>query len=201
MKKNPIRIAVVGVGNCASALIQGIEFYKESSLKNPKFETLGLMHLDIGGYCPWDIEVGAAFDIDQRKVGKSLKEALFAKPNCTKILYPSLNDSGVIVSMGEVLDGVSEHMKDYPEDRIFLVANEKPCNVEKVLQDSGVEILLNYLPVGSDQATQFYAAACLSAGVSLINCMPRFIVSDTHWAKRFEEKEIPTSLICSTKID
>src|SRR4030066_1098424 len=191
MEKKPIRIAVVGVGNCASALIQGIEFYRVNSRKDPKSEPLGLMHLDIGGYKPWDIELGAGLDIDRRKVGKTLKEAIFAKPNCTKIICPSLNDSDVVVSMGEVLDGVSEHMKDYPEDRIFLVAKEKPCNLEKVLKDSGVEILLNYLPVGSDQATQFYAEACLSAGVSLINCMPSFIASDPRWAKRFEEKGIP----------
>jgi myo-inositol-1-phosphate synthase len=191
MEKKPIRIAIVGAGNCASSLIQGIEFYRENSRKNPKFGPLGLMHIDIGGYKPWDIEVGAAFDIDQRKVGKTLKEALFAKPNCTKIIYPNLNDSAVTVSMGEVLDGVSEHMKDYPEDRIFLVAKEKPCNVEKVIKDSGVEVLLNYLPVGSDRATQFYAEACLSAGVSLINCMPSFIASDPQWARRFEEKGIP----------
>ena len=191
MKKNPIRIAIVGVGNCASALIQGIEFYRDSYLKDPKFEPLGLMHLDIGGYKPWDIEVGAAFDIDRRKVGKQLKEAIFAKPNCTKTISSNLNDSGVIVSMGEVLDGFSEHMKDYPEERIFVVADEKPCNVEKVLMDSGVDILLNYLPVGSDRATEFYSEACLSTGVSLINCMPSFIISNRHWAKRFEEKAIP----------
>jgi myo-inositol-1-phosphate synthase len=191
MEKKPIRIAIVGAGNCASALIQGIEFYRSNSRKNSKFEPYGLMHLDIGGYKPWDVEVGAAFDIDRRKVGRPLKEALFAKPNCTKVIHPNLNDSPVRVSMGEVLDGVSEHMKDYPEDRIFLVANEKPCHVEKVLKDSGVEILLNYLPVGSDQATQFYAEACLSAGVSLINCMPSFIASDPRWARRFEEKGIP----------
>ncbi len=191
MKKNFIRIAIVGVGNCASALIQGIEFYRENSQRNPKFEPLGLMHLEIGGYKPWDIQVGAAFDIDVRKVGKPLKEALFAKPNCTTIFYPNLNDSGVIVSMGEVLDGVSDHMKDYPEDRRFIVANEKPCQVEKVLKDSGVDILLNYLPVGSDQATEFYAEACLNTGVSLINCMPSFIVSDKTWARRFEERGIP----------
>ncbi len=191
MKKNPIRIAIVGVGNCASALVQGIEFYRELSQKNPHFEPLGLMHLEIGGYKPWDIQVGAAFDIDIRKVGKPLKEALFAKPNCTTIFYPNLNDSGVIVSMGEVLDGVSDHMKDYPEDRRFIVSNEKPCQVEKVLKDSDVDILLNYLPVGSDQATEFYAEACLNTGVSLINCMPSFIVSDEKWARRFEAKGIP----------
>ena len=191
MKKNPIRIAIVGVGNCASSLIQGIEFYREASQENTKFEPLGLMHLDIGGYKPWDIEVGAAFDIDRRKAGRPLKEALFAKPNCTKIIFPNLNDSAMIVSMGKVLDGVSEHMKDYPEDRVFLVANEKSCNVEKVLKDSGVDILLNYLPVGSDQATAFYAEACLNTGVSLINCMPSFIASDRQWAERFETKRIP----------
>ena len=191
MEKNTIRIAIVGVGNCASSLIQGIEFYRGNSQKNPKFETLGLMHPDIGGYKPGDIQVGAAFDIDRRKVGKPLKEATFAKPNCTKIIYPNLNDSGVIVSMGEVLDGVSEHMKDYPEERIFLVADEKPCNVEKVLRDSGVDVLLNYLPVGSDKATEFYAQACLNTKVSLINCMPSFIASDHNWARRFEEKGIP----------
>jgi myo-inositol-1-phosphate synthase len=191
MNKNPIRIAIVGAGNCASALIQGIEFYRENGSKNPKFGALGLMHLDIGGFKPWDIEVGAAFDIDKRKVGKSLKEALFARPNCTQTLYPNLNDSNVIVSMGELLDGVSDHMRDYPEERTFIVADKKPCNVQKVLRDSGVEILLNYLPVGSDQATAFYAEACLNTGVSLINCMPSFIVSDHRWAKRFEEKAIP----------
>ena len=191
MEKKPIRIAIVGVGNCASALIQGIEFYRANGHKSKIVEPLGLMHLDIGGYKPWDIEVGAAFDIDRRKVGKTLKEALFAKPNCTKMIHPNLNDSVVTVSMGEVLDGVSEHMKDYPEDRIFLVANEKPCDVERVLNDSEVEILLNYLPVGSDRATEFYAEACFSTGVSLINCMPSFIVSDLRWAKRFEEKRIP----------
>lgn len=191
MKNSSIRIAVVGVGNCASSLIQGVEFYREKSLKNPKFEALGLMHLDIGGYKPWNIEVGAAFDIDRRKVGKPLKEAIFAKPNCTKVISPSLNDSAVTVSMGEVLDGVSEHMEDYPEERRFIIAKEKPSNVEKVLKDSGVAILLNYLPVGSDRATQFYAEACLNTGVSLINCMPSFIVSERQWADRFQKKGIP----------
>jgi myo-inositol-1-phosphate synthase len=191
MKKKSIRIAIVGVGNCASSLLQGIEFYRYKELKDPKFEALGLMHLEIGGYKPWDIEVGAAFDIDRRKVGKPLKKAIFARPNCTKVLFKHFNDSGVNVSMGEVLDGVSEHMKEYPENRIFLVADQKPCDVEKVLKESGVEILLNYLPVGSDRATEFYAEACLNTGVSLINCMPSFIVSEPRWSRRFEEKGIP----------
>ena len=190
MTKHPIRIGIVGVGNCASSLLQGIEFYRENSDKNRNGVPLGLMHLEIGGYKPWDIEVGAAFDIDRRKVGKPLKEAIFARPNCTQVIYPQFNDSAVLVSMGEVLDGVSEHMRDYPDDRAFRVADEKPCNVEKVLRDSGVEILLNYLPVGSDRATAFYAEACLNTGVSLVNCMPSFIVSNPSWAKRFEDNGI-----------
>ena len=191
MKKKSIRIAIVGVGNCASSLVQGIEFYRHRILNNPKREALGLMHLDLGGYKPWDIEVGAAFDIDRRKVGKPLGKAIFAKPNCTKVLFKNFKDSGVPVSMGEVLDGVSDHMKEYSANRTFLVSNEKPSNIERVLKDSGVEILLNYLPVGSDRATQFYAQACLNTGVSLVNCMPSFIVSESRWAKRFEEKGIP----------
>jgi myo-inositol-1-phosphate synthase len=191
MKKKSIRIAIVGVGNCASSLVQGIEFYRHKILNNPNREALGLMHLDLGGYKPWDIEVGAAFDIDRRKVGKPLGKAIFAKPNCTKVLFRNFRDSGVLVSMGEVLDGVSDHMKEYSANRTFLVSNEKPCNIERVLKDSGVEILLNYLPVGSDRATQFYAQACLNTGVSLVNCMPSFIVSESRWAKRFEEKGIP----------
>lgn len=191
MKNSPIRIGIVGVGNCASALLQGIEFYRDIYKKRSNSKPLGLMHLNMGGYKPWDIEVVSAFDIDKRKVGKPLKEAIFAKPNCTKIFFPDINDSGVIVSMGEVLDGVSEHMKDYPEENTFLISDEKPCNVEKVLRDSGTEILLNYLPVGSDRATEFYAEACLATGVSFINCMPSFIASDPKWVKRFEEKGIP----------
>jgi myo-inositol-1-phosphate synthase len=191
MGKTPIRIAIVGVGNCASSLVQGIEFYRNKINENPKYEPLGLMHLDIGGYRPSDIEVGAAFDIDRRKVGRPLREAIFARPNCTKTIFPTFNDSAVTVSMGEVLDGVSDHMKNYPEERIFVVADQKPCDVERVLKDSGVDILLNYLPVGSEQATQYYAQACMNTGVSLINCMPSFIVSDRQWAKRFEAKGIP----------
>jgi myo-inositol-1-phosphate synthase len=149
------------------------------------------MHHDLGGYLPGDIEVVAAFDIDKRKVNKSLKAALFAKPNCTKVFYPQLPDFPVTVSMGEILDGVAPHMADYPDDRRFIVADEKPCDVARVLTGSGAEILVNYLPVGSENATRYYAAACLEAGVSLVNCIPVFIASDNEWIKRFEEKGIP----------
>jgi myo-inositol-1-phosphate synthase len=191
MSKKSIRIAIAGVGNCASALIQGIHFYKSGSANSRDSESLGLMHLDLGGYKPWDIEVVAAFDIDRRKVGKPLKEALLAKPNCTQSIFPLPNNLNVCVSMGEVLDGVSEHMKGYPEDRTFVVANRKSCYVEKLLTQSGTDILVNYLPVGSDRATQFYARACLNTGISFVNCMPSFIASDPQWVARFGNKGIP----------
>lgn len=185
-----IRIAIAGVGNCASSLIQGIEYYKNLGEKHPD-RSLGLMHYNLGGYAPDDITVAAAFDIDERKVGKSLKEAVFAKPNCTKVICKDLPKSDAKVHMGEVLDGVSEHLKDYSEDNRFVVSKKKPCDVKKVLKDSGAEILLSYLPVGSEKATAFYAEACLDAGVSLINCMPVFIASDNLWAERFKKKNIP----------
>jgi len=185
-----IRIAVAGVGNCASSLIQGIEYYKSLG-KEDSNASLGLMHYELGGYLPGDIEVVAAFDIDKRKVNRPLKEALFAKPNCTQIFFPNLPDFPLRVSMGEIKDGISSHMEEYPDDRRFIASDEKPCDVAKVLADSGAEILVNYLPVGSENAVKYYAEECLEAGVSLVNCIPVFIASDPVWIKRFEEKGIP----------
>ncbi|MBI4640541.1 MAG: inositol-3-phosphate synthase [Candidatus Tectomicrobia bacterium] len=184
-----IKVAIVGTGNCASALLQGIEYYKQCGDEGS--QTLGLMHEDIGGYRPWDIEVVAAFDIDLRKVGKPLQEALFAPPNCTKVILRELPDYGVTVSMGNLLDGVSDHMKHYPPERTFLVADEPPCDVEQTLEKSRAEILLNYLPVGSEEAAKFYATCCYNTGVSLVNCMPAFIASNEKWAEKFERKGIP----------
>ncbi len=184
-----IKIAIAGVGNCAAALIQGIEYYRQNG--KAKEENLGLMNYNLAGYLPEDIEVVAAFDIDKRKVGFRFDEAIKAKPNCIMTLYNHMPKSKVIVEMGPVLDGVSAHMADYPSDRTFVPANKKPANVEKVLRDSGAEILVNYLPVGSEKAVQEYAEACLKTGVSFINCIPVFIVSTPAWAKRFEDRRIP----------
>jgi len=184
-----IKIAIIGVGNCAASLIQGLEYYKKNG--KAKEENLGIMNYNLGGYLPEDIEVVAAFDIDKRKVGERFDVALNAKPNCVMVLHNHMPKSKVIVQMGHVLDGVSAHMAEYPDDRTFIVANKKPADVEKTLRDTETEILLNYLPVGSEEATRFYAEACLKTGVSLINCMPVFIVSDPKWAKRFEDKRIP----------
>lgn len=183
-----IRIAIAGVGNCASSLVQGIEFYKKRKMSKT---SSGLMHYRLGGYLPGDITVVAAFDIDRRKVGKPLHEAIFARPNCTKAFQRPTSKSGVIVSMGNILDGVAGHMGQYPDDHRFMPADRKPADIAKVLKTSGAEILLNYLPVGSEKATAFYAEACLKAGVSLINCIPVFIASQKSWAGRFEEKGIP----------
>ena len=182
-----IRLAIVGVGNCASSLIQGIEYYRT----HEGTEKLGLMHYELGGYQPGDLEVVAAFDVDRRKVGKPLAEAIYAKPNCTWEITPGVTNSKTIVQMGHVLDGISLHMRDYPEDQTFLVAEEKPCDVERVLRDTGAEILLNYLPVGSEEAARYYAGCCLNTGVSLINCMPVFIVSSLEWGRKFSERNIP----------
>jgi len=151
-----VKFAVIGVGNCASALIQGLHYYKE---KTPE-QAIGLMHWNMGGYTPDSLEVVAAFDIDRRKVGKDLSEAIFAPPNCTQRFCQSIGRTGVIVQMGQVLDGVSEHMKDFDEHRTFMPADAPQPDqktVINILKESGAEVLLNYLPVGSEQATRFYA--------------------------------------------
>ncbi len=181
-----IRVAVVGIGNCASSLIQGIHYYS-----GKRKENIGLMHYDICGYKPGDIKIVAAFDIDKRKVGKPLEEAVFSFPNCTKTIYSELPSSNVTVSMGHTLDGVSPHMKQYPAERTFVVSREKPSDVVKILKASGAEIVINYLPVGSEKAAKFYAQCCLESGVSFINCIPVFIASNAEWAKKFRQKRIP----------
>ncbi|MGD8387842.1 MAG: inositol-3-phosphate synthase [Desulfobacteraceae bacterium] len=183
-----IRIAIVGLGNCATSLLQGIEHYQQYKDRDGH---LGLMHYDLGGYLPEHIELAAAFDVDRRKVGKRVDLAVNAHPNCVYPIRKRLARSNVIVQMGPILDGVAEHMKNYPAERTFVPARKDPVDVVQVLQDSGTQILMNYLPVGSEQATRFYAECCLEAGVAMINCIPVFIVSDPAWARRFERKGLP----------
>jgi myo-inositol-1-phosphate synthase len=186
-----IRVAVAGVGNCASALLQGIEFYRDVAKPPADAFIPGLTNPDIGGYLPGDIEIVAAFDIDRRKVGRPVREAIFSPPNCTKRFVPEMPSGGPRVMMAPVLDGVAPHMRDFPEDQTFLPSDETPVDVEAVLRDSGAEILVSYLPVGSEEATRFYAGICLSAGVSLVNCVPVFVASDPAWAERFRKRGIP----------
>lgn len=186
-KSGKIKIAVIGLGNCANSLIQGIYYYKD---KRPQ-QAIGLMHWDIGGYKPFDVEVVAAIDIDKRKVGKDVSEAMFAKPNCTKLFCKDIPKMGVEVVMGKVLDGVAPHMKEFPKDQTFVVSEKEETDIVKVLKQSGAEIVLNYVPVGSNEAAKFYANCCLQAGVAFINCMPVFIASDKELAKKFEQKNLP----------
>jgi myo-inositol-1-phosphate synthase len=149
------------------------------------------MHWDIGGYKPYDMEIVAAIDVDDRKVGKDVSEAIFEKPNCTKVFCKDIPNMGVKVVMGKILDGVAKHMKEYPEHQTFVVANRDEEDIVRILKDSGTEIVLNYIPVGSEEATRFYAECCLEAEVGFINCVPVFIASDTIWAQKFKDKNLP----------
>ncbi|MEA2087100.1 MAG: inositol-3-phosphate synthase [Candidatus Caldatribacteriota bacterium] len=203
MKK--IKIAIAGIGNCSSSLVQGIHYYKCGVPYKPAAESkikyksaarakIGLMHWDIGGYEPSDIEVVAAFDIDKRKVGRDVSEAIFALPNCTTVFCKDIPETGVRVQMGRILDGIADHMKDYPIQCTFVLAEEKEAareDIVRILKESGAEILLNYMPVGSERATKFYAQCSLEAGVAFINNMPVFIASNPEWAEKFKDKNIP----------
>ena len=184
-----IRIAVVGIGNCASSLVQGLEHYREGTN-----DVIGLMHYETAGYKPSDISVVAAWDVDKRKVGKDVAEAIFAKPNCTVVFAPNVPSTGTIVKMGRVSDGVAEHMADYQDDRTFIVADEAQPSKEDVIAElkaSGADVLMNYLPVGSQEATEFYAECALEAGVAFVNNIPVFIASNPVWAERFEKAGVP----------
>lgn len=179
-----IRIAIIGVGNCASSLIQGLEYYK--NIKNSDDLVPGLMHNSLGGYLISDIRPVAAFDIDRRKVGTDLSEAIFADPNCTK-RFSNVPGYDVEVMKGQVLDGVAPHMKDY-----FRVdETQKPVDVASVLKRSKADILINYLPVGSEEAVQWYASQALEAGCGFINCIPVFIASNKQWADKFRKAKLP----------
>jgi len=184
-----IKIAIAGVGNCASSLVQGIYYYKDIDSGNEIVPEL--MNNVLGGYKISDIEPVAAFDIDERKVGKDLSEAIFALPNCTKIFCKEIPETGVEVKMGPILDGVAPQMESYPKDKTFSIAKEKPINVAEILKETKADVLINYMPVGSEKAAKFYAQECLKAKVALINAMPVFIASDPEWERKFREKNIP----------
>jgi myo-inositol-1-phosphate synthase len=185
--KKAIKVAIAGVGNCASSLVQGVEYYR-----NRQGEALdGVMRQSIGGYSCGDVEFVTAFDIDRRKVGHPLEEAIFAKPNCTRIFQSVLPVSNVIVQAGPVLDGIAPHMADYPDDAAFRSADIEPTDVAAALRASGAEVLVCYMPVGSEQAVKYYAQACLDAHVAMINCVPVFLASDPDWAQKFWNAGIP----------
>ncbi|MCE7072231.1 Myo-inositol-1-phosphate synthase [Dyadobacter sp. CY327] len=204
-KSGRIKVAIVGVGNCASSLVQGVEYYTTfSELKS------GLMADDIGGYKAADIEFVCAFEVDERKIGLPLREAIFAKPNCTIVLNSDIK-SDAPVYPSPVLDGVSPQMAAYPAENRFVIKSElaetdflaqsEQYNKDLVasmrskivaqLRQHEAEVLINYLPVGSQLATEFYAEICLELGISLVNCIPVFIASDPQWEQRFVDAGIP----------
>src|SRR5712664_3335327 len=168
-----IRIAIVGMGHCASSLVQGINFYRGS---NGNGSSTGLMHRRIGSYQPHDIEVVAAFDIDRRKVGLDVSEAIFSPPNCTKAFCEKIKLTGAIVKMGCVFDGYPPHMRDHDPLRTFLPLEKESTREEIIdeLKNSSAELMVNYLPVGSEQATRFYAGCALEAGLGFVNNIPVF---------------------------
>jgi len=185
-----IKIAIVGIGNCASSLVQGIEYYKSKNQDT----CIGLMHWDIGGYKPGDIMVVAAFDIDQRKVGRDVAEAIFQAPNCTKKFYTEIPNTNVIVKMGKVLDSYAEHMVSYDKNLTFVLSTQKESTKKEIIQElknSKADIVINYLPVGSEKAAKFYTECALEAEVGFINCIPVFIASDPKWSIKFKKKGIP----------
>jgi myo-inositol-1-phosphate synthase len=183
-EKQAIRVAIVGVGNCASSLVQGVFYYREKAAGQEPVP--GIMHNVLGGYRIGDIHFVAAFDIDQRKIAKDLSQAIFEKPNCTTSFCREIPAQNVAVKKGPVLDGLAPHMASYPEERRFRVdEKQQPVNVVEELRRTGAHILLNYLPVGSHEAACFYARAALEAGCAFVNCMPVFIASEEKWTRQF----------------
>lgn len=182
MAKKKIKIAIVGIGNCASSLVQGLTYYKDAK----KGDTIvGLMHPVLGGYAISDIEVVAAFDVNSTKVGKDLAEAIYAKPNNTKV-FVKVPKTGVIVQNAQVIDGIGEYVQE-----IIKVSKKGILDPVKVLKESGAEVLICYLPVGSQKAVEYWAEICLTAKVGMVNCLPVFIASDPVWRKKFIDAKIP----------
>ncbi|MCD6443460.1 inositol-3-phosphate synthase [Candidatus Bathyarchaeota archaeon] len=179
-----IRVAIAGVGNCASALVQGVYYYRNAKEDD---RVPGIMHVDFGGYHIGDIEFVAAFDVNRLKIGKDLSEAIFTEPNCCARFVESMPKLGVKVLPGPIMDGVAPHMKEP-----FKVADDhEPVDVAAVLKEVNADMLVNFLPVGSYEATRYYAQAALEAGCAFVNCIPEFIASDEGWARKFEKAGLP----------
>ncbi|HZP27538.1 MAG TPA: inositol-3-phosphate synthase [Acidimicrobiia bacterium] len=177
-----VRVAIAGVGNCASSLVQGVEYYRNAS---PDETVPGLMHVVLGGYHVGDVEFVAAFDVDADKVGLDLGKAIGAGPNNT-IKFANVGDLGVTVQRGPTFDGLGEFYRDTVEE-----SPAEPVDVAQALREARADVLVSYLPVGSEQAQRHYAQACLDAGVGFVNAIPVFIASDPEWAKKFTEAGVP----------
>jgi myo-inositol-1-phosphate synthase len=182
MSRKKLRVAIVGVGNCASSFVQGLTHYGEASANDPP---PGLMHVELGGYHVRDVELAAAFDIHAGKVGRDIADAVLAPPNNT-FVFAKPPPTGVRVMRGPTLDGIGRYLEDDIEE-----APEPPVDVADALRRSGSEILVSYLPVGSQHAAEYYAEQALQAGCAFVNCMPVFIASNPIWARRFEARGLP----------
>ena len=177
-----VRLAIVGVGNCASSLVQGIHYYKDAE---PDSTVPGLMHVDLGGYHVRDVEVVAAFDVDAKKVGRDVSEAIYSEPNNT-IRFADVPPTGVTVQRGPTLDGLGRYYRETIEE-----SDAAPLDIANALRRAEADVVVSYLPVGSEEAAKHYAQAALDAGVAFVNCLPVFIASDRTWAQRFVTAGIP----------
>ncbi|MCJ7672786.1 MAG: inositol-3-phosphate synthase [Acidimicrobiia bacterium] len=180
--RQKVRVAIAGVGNCASSLVQGVEYYRDA---DPTEDVPGLMHVELGGYHVGDVEFVAAFDVDAAKVGLDLGKAIHAGPNNT-IKFAEVGELGIQVQRGPTYDGLGEFYSETVEE-----SPAEPVDVAQVLRDTKADALVSYLPVGSEDAQRFYAQACLDAGVGFVNAIPVFIASDPTWAKKFEDAGVP----------
>jgi len=184
-----IRVALVGLGNCASTLVQGITQYRRQP------DPIGLIHPTIGPYAVGDIHIACAFDVDQRKIGQRVGKAIFAPPNNSRIFCPDPEDDGAVVHAGPLADGVATHLTNYDPAQRAVVApaahTASAPDVVRILRDTGVDVLINYLPVGSQQAVELYMHCALEAKVAVVNCIPVFIASDPVWAARFAAAGVP----------
>ena len=177
-----VRIGIVGIGNCASSLVQGLNYYREAKSNEP---VPGLMNVNLGGYHIRDIEVSAAFDVNAEKVGKDVADAVWAAPNNTH-RFADVPPTGVTVMRGRTLDGIGQYLRDDIE-----ISDEEEADVTSVLTRSRTDVLVSYLPVGSQKATEWYAERALEAGCGFVNCIPVFIASDANWRARFEQAGLP----------
>src|SRR3712207_3083496 len=182
MNSSKVRVGIVGVGNCASSFVQGLSYYRDANGNEP---IPGLMNVEVGGYHISDVEVSAAFDVNASKVGRDVSEAIFAEPNNTQ-RFAAVPQSGIIVNRGKTLDGLGKYLREEIEE-----SSDDEADVTEILRQSKTDVLVSYLPVGSQQATEWYAERALEAGCAFVNCIPVFIASNPEWRKRFEERGLP----------
>jgi myo-inositol-1-phosphate synthase len=182
MGARKVRVGIVGVGNCASSFVQGLSYYRDAKGNEP---IPGLMNVELGGYHVGDVEISAAFDVSASKVGRDVSEAIFADPNNTQ-RFAAVPECGIPVHRGRTLDGLGKYLRDEIDE-----SDEDEADISDVLRQSGTDVLVSYLPVGSQKATEYYAEKALEAGCAFVNCIPVFIASNPEWRRRFEERGLP----------